>query len=166
MPLAETDSSIVADFRTWFEAQIDSADRFTDVTRCDRDDQSTLATRWAAAPAVWFEMALRPALPQVRVGILTDDRWLSEEFEQGIEDSGDTMYEFVEEGFHDAGLNWPDPPVEHFRDQGKYFYFSTALDFKSLDQLKDDADLRIRIKQMFEGYYAAFSPLIPNEKED
>ena len=166
MVLSETDLSIVQAFRDWLDLQIASQEQFSAVSRVDREDQSTLATRWQASPSIWFEIAIRPAIPQVRVGILTDDRWVSEEFEQGIEDSGDTMCEFVEEGFHDAGLDWPEPPVEHFRDQGKYFYFSTALDFAALDQLKNDADLRNKIVRMFEGYHAAFGPLISNEKED
>ena len=164
MVLSETDLSIVQAFRDWLDLQIASQEQFSAVSRVDREDQSTLATRWQASPSIWFEIAIRPAIPQVRVGILTDDRWVSEEFEQGIEDSGDTMYEFVEEGFHDAGLDWHDPPVEHYRDQGKYFYFSTSLELDTLDRLRDDAALRSKIKKMFEGYYCAFEPLIHQEK--
>ena len=40
--------------------------------------------------------------------------------------------------------------------QGKYFYFATPMDLKSLDQL-DDAGVRDKTLKMIEGYYAAFS---------
>ena len=131
---------------------------FGAVSREDRQDHSTLATRWAADTRVWYECTVRPFLPQVRAGIMTDDRWRSEGFEQMIEDSGDSMPEFVGLGFESAGLTGPEPVVEHYRDQGKYFYFATALTLESIDQLADEAVFD-RIRGMLRGYHLAFSGL-------
>lgn len=140
-------------FRTAIVARL--VERFSQVAREDRPDGSILADRFRLAERLWLEVAVRPHIPQVRVGIGTDSRWLSEELEQAIEDSGDTMSEFVELGFDEAGLDWHDPVVEHFREQGKYFYFATSLNLPSLAALEDEAT-RDRTRRMAEGYFLAF----------
>jgi hypothetical protein len=147
--------------RAWFDQQYAGDPRFAVASRHDRSDGSMLATRWASRdnPRVWFEVAIRPFIPQIRVGILTDDRWKSEDFEEKIEESGDTMREFVEMGFEEAGLEWINPPVEHFREEMKYFYFATALDLNSVGQLSDQA-VRTKARQMLEGYHKAFGPFL------
>lgn len=155
MPLTDAQRKTIAEFRSWAESALTEAIGLGGVTRHDREDESTLATRWEAEPHVWFELAIRPFVPQARVGIVTDDRWKSEELEQKIEDSGDTMSEFVEAGFAEVDLDWPEPPVEHYRDQGKYFYFATALDLESVDGLADQPT-RERLRQMVRGYIHAF----------
>lgn len=156
MPLTEEQRKTVADFRDWIEAAVRRDAHFQNMERADREDESTLATRWQSGTNLWYEVTVRPFLPQARVGVMTDDRWLSEELEQKIEDSGDTMQEFVEMGLEAAGLSWLDPPVEHYRDQGKYFYFATPLDLRSIDGLADGA-IREKILHMLEGYRLAFS---------
>jgi hypothetical protein len=159
MPLPARDRELIQSFRADFEAHLKGDPRFAAPTHHDRADESTLATRFAVGEGLWLELALRPLLPQVRVGILTDDRWKSEDLEQAIEDSGDEMGEFVELGFEEAGLTWKEPPVEHYRDQGKYFYFATPLELTTLEQLADPA-IADKIRRMFEGYYQAFKPAI------
>lgn len=156
MPLTEQQGRIVEDFRQWIGSALADQVRFKSIRRDDREDDSTLAMRWMHQETVWFEIAVRPFLPQVRVGIVTTDRWKSEELEQMIEDSGDTMQEYVEAGFDAVDLEWSDPPVEHYRDRGRYFYFATPLDLQDLEQLADDR-IRDRIRLMFEGYYRAFA---------
>lgn len=147
---------LVEQFRRRFEQRYAADSRFVAAPqREDRPDGSTLASRFAVSDKLWLEMAIRPAVPQLRAGILTDDRWTSEDLEDAIESSGDTMTEYVELGFEEAGLTWPAPTVEHYRDQGKYFYFATALDLSAIDQLSDEAVFD-RICRMFEGYYEAF----------
>lgn len=131
---------------------------FGAVSRQDRGDHSTLATRWAADKRVWYECTVRPFLPQARAGMMTDDRWRNEGFERMIEDSGDTMPEFVGLGFESAGLVEPEPVVEHYRDQGKYFYFATPLALDSIDQLAGEAVFD-KIRRMLKGYHLAFSGL-------
>lgn len=151
----------VESFRAAVEEMLRGDPRFSGAHRHDRPDGSTLATRWQSAenPHVWFEIAVRPMIPQVRVGILTDDRWKSEDFEEKIEESGDTMSEFVEMGFDEAGLNWPDPIIEHYREDTRYFYFATAFEPASLDELSSE-DIRAKALKMLNGYHHAFGSFL------
>ncbi len=155
MAVPASDPAIVQRFRDAFEAGLRGDARVRSVLRDDRADGSVLATRFEVAPQLWLEMCVRPHIPQVRAGLVTDSRWLSEDLEQAIEDSGDTMSEFVELGFDAAGLEWPDPVVEHYREQGKYFYFSTGWELGDLAALGEPATLE-RARKMLEGYYQAF----------
>lgn len=155
MALDSKSAGAVADFRKQLESTLAKDERFTSFEQLDRPDGTTIATRFEVAPQVWLEVAVRPLIPQVRVGIVTDDRWKSEDLEQAIEDSGDEMDEFVEFGFDSVGLHWPNPPVEHYRDQGKYYYFATPLELKTLTDLPSAATVS-RIRQMLDGYYEAF----------
>lgn len=143
------------------ESKLAGDPRFGGPSRHDRPDGTLLATRWPAAdnPRVWFEVAVRPKIPQVRVGLLTDDRWKSEDLEDKIEESGDTMREFVELGFEEAGLTWHDPPVEHFREELRYFYFATPLDLGSPDAMASE-ETRGKILQMLNGYWEAFGRFV------
>jgi len=161
MTLTASQKDVVENFRGSIEDDLSSDSRFSGLARHDRPDGSTLATRWqsAANEHVWFEIAVRPLIPQIRVGILTDDRWKSEDLEEKIEESGDTMREFVEMGFEEAGLEWLEPPVEHYREEMKFFYFSTAFELKRLDEL-DDPAVRTKTRQMFDGYHHAFGPFL------
>ena len=161
MALTAIQRDVVEWCRGAIEQELASDTRFSSSKRHDRADGSTLATRWQSAENehVWFEVAVRPLIPQVRVGVLTDDRWKSEDFEEKIEESGDTMPEFVEMGFEEAGLEWLEPPVEHYREEMKYFYFSTAFELKRLDEL-EDAAVRTKVRQMFDGYFHAFGPFL------
>ncbi len=162
MPLNDEQREQIAAFRTYIADAVANDDRYGEAVRCDRDDESTLAMWFEAGPSCWFEVALRPSIPQVRVGFLTDDRWRSEEVEQAIQDSGDTMEEFVEVGFDEAGLPWENPPVEHYRESGKYFYFATPLALDDLEDL-DQESLRNKVLRMLEGYLIAFGPVLDAE---
>lgn len=156
MALSPEQRTIIEQFRQRIEAGLAGDAEFGAIDRHDRQDESTLATRWAMDAHTWYELTVRPFLPQVRAAVMTDDRWRSEAFEQMIEDSGDTMQEFVELGFEAAGLDHRDPPVEHYRDQGRYFYFATPVDLTSLEQLAD-TELSDRVVKMLRGYHLAFS---------
>lgn len=161
MTLTATQRDVIESFRAALEDNLSSDARFSSAQRHDRADGSTLATRWQSSENehVWFEVAVRPLIPQVRVGILTDDRWKSEDLEEKIEESGDTMSEFVEMGFEEAGLEWLDPPVEHYREEMKFFYFSTGFEPKRLSEL-EDADIRTKTRQMLDGYHHAFGQFL------
>jgi hypothetical protein len=161
MSLSAAQQASIRDFREWFERALATDERFDAPVRDDRADLSTLATRWPTRtnPHVWIEVAVRPFLPQLRVGLLTDDRWKSEDLEEKIQESGDSMSEFVGLAFEEHGLPWAEPPVEHYRDQMKFFYFATPVELESLDDLAGDA-VRIKARQMLDGYYAAFAPFL------
>lgn len=155
MSLRPEQAALVEEFRSAFERRYADDPRFRSRVRRDREDGSTLSTHFQVADSLYLEVAIRPGIPQLRAGILTDDRWKNEDLEDAIEESGDTMSEFVELGFDEAGLDWPNPPVEHYRDQGRYFCFSTAFELAGLEQLRDPATAQ-KLAAMFEGYYAAF----------
>ena len=155
MPMVEQQRAAIHDYRRWLVETLAGEGEIRNHGTHDREDESTLADRWAVGEAVWVEAAIRPMLPQVRVGLVTDDRWKSEELEQKIEESGDTMEEFVGFGFEEAGLDWEEPPVEHYRAGTKHFYFATPVDLESLDEL-GDAEFRAKVVRMIEGYRRAF----------
>ncbi len=159
MPLTELDRDRIDHFRTYMEDALAQDDRYGAPVRHDRDDDSILATRFEVGPNFWLELGVRPFIPQLRIGILTDDRWKSEELEELIESSGDSMVEFVELGFDEAGLDWKNPPVEHFRDAGTYFYFATPLDLSEIAELEAD-EPRAKALRMLEGYLIAFGPAV------
>ncbi len=156
MPLTDEQWRRIEEFRGWIERHVSGNAQWGRFERHDREDASALATRWAAGEHLWYEVTLRPFLPQVRAGIVTDDRFKSEELKAKIKDSGDSMSEFLELGFETAGLEWPDPPVEHYREQAGYFYFATPLDLSDLADVSDEA-VRRKVLQMLEGYYHAFN---------
>lgn len=159
MPLDAGQREQIRRFREALEQRLAVDARFGPLTRHDREDESTLQSRFAVGPNLWIELCIRPFIPHLRAGVLTDDRWKSEDLEQAIEDSGDSMSEFVEMGFEEAGLTWKEPPVEHYRDQGKYFYFATPLELSSLAQI-GDAAIAEKLGRMLEGYYLAFHAAI------
>ncbi|MCP4246439.1 MAG: hypothetical protein GY778_05260, partial [bacterium] len=76
--------------------------------------------------------------------------------EQMIAAADFTLQEFVAHGLEAAGLEWPDPPVEHYCERGRDFYFATPLDLKSIDVLADHL-FREQAVRILRGYYVAFS---------
>lgn len=134
-------------------------DTLSPPARVAREDGTAISLRFEVAERVWLDLTLRPDVPQVRAGIMTDDRWVSEDLEQAIEDSGDTMSEFVELGFEEAELEWLEPPVEHYREQGQYFFFSTGFEPPSTAALIEP-DVMVKAERMLRGYYLAFRPAI------
>lgn len=165
MSLNEEQRATIEAFRSYIEDSVGTDDRYGTKVRHDRPDETILASRFEAAPKCWFEVAVRPTIPQVRVGFLTNDRWISEGAEEAIESSGDSMSEFVESGFDDAGLDWNNPPVEHFREAGEFFYFATPLDVDELNMLNTD-EVRNKVLRMLEGYLIAFGPALVVEDEE
>ena len=164
MSLTEDDRANIEAFRSFIEDSVGMDERYGESSRVDRNDESTLATRFEAATGCWFEFALRPTVPQIRVGFLTNDRWKSEEIEQAIQDSGDTMGEFVGVGMKEAGLDWDEPPIEHYREAGEFFYFATPLPIDELQDLERD-ETRNKVLRMLEGYLIAFGPALEGEEE-
>jgi len=158
MTLTDTQARLCAEFREWLYAKLADDDRFGVDDDDDHQDGSTLTTRWSISDELCIQVSLRPLIPQVRVGVVTDDRWKSEEIEQAVQDSGDTMEEFLELGFEDAGLDWDEPPVEHYRDKGKWFSFITPLELDRLEMLADDAT-RNKVLKMIDGYCRSYGEM-------
>ncbi len=164
MPLTQEDKDRIESFRALIEDTVTTDDRYGPLSRHDRSDESTLASRFHSGPSCWFEVSVRPLIPQVRVAFLTEDRWKNEECETAIEESGDSMEEFVGMGMEEAGLDWPEPSVEHYREEGKYFFFATPLALEELRDLDQD-EIRNKTLRMLEGYLISFGPAIAVEDE-
>lgn len=165
MALETADRTLIQEFRARLERELSADARFSPPQRSDREDESLLSSHFPVGPNLWIELTLRPFIPQARVGILTDDRWKNEDLEDAIEETGDTMSEFVELGFDEAGLTWVEPPVLHFREAGKYFVFSTEVDLERLDRLADK-DLADKLRRMCVGYYEAFRKAIERAADE
>lgn len=158
MTITQHQAQLVAEFRAWLDQRFAADDRYAEPQRFDRADGSTLTTRWPIGNRLMLEVTVRPLIPQVRVGIVTDDRWRSGEIEDAIETSGDSMSEFLEVALAEVGLDWSDPPVEHYREQGKWFSFATPVELQSLDELADAA-LRGKICQVVDAYACSYGAL-------
>lgn len=158
MAQTQIDSTQVSQFREWVAERLKDDETFGEPQADDRADGSTLTTRWPISESLYLEVTVRPHIPQVRIGVVTDDRWKSEELEQSVEDSGDSMEEFLELGFDEAGLEWEEPPVEHYRDQGKWFSFMTPLDLDRVSQLGDQS-VRDKVMKMIHGYCHSYGKL-------
>ena len=174
MPLSEDEREIVEMFRDYVAGAVAADDRYGSATRHDQEDESTLALRFEAATACWFEVAVRPFVPQIRVAFVTSDQTRSEEIEQAVGEAGSSLTGFVGEAFRDAGPNWPAPPVEHYSGPDGLFYFATPLDAIESQELDDFTDLvdleheqiRGRVLRMLEGYLIAFGPAIEADEDD
>jgi len=158
MAITQEQQTLVTDFRGWVERRLADEGRFGAPQWSDRDDGSTLTTRWSVAEDAMIEVALRPLIPQLRVGLVTDDRWKSEEIEQGIQDSGDSMSEYLEVALSEVGLDWEDPPVEHYRHEGTWYSFITPIELGSLDELGSNA-VREKTKMLIDGYANSYGAL-------
>jgi len=157
MALSEHDRKSIEAFREYIEDSVAGDERYGPATRHDSEDESTLMTRFEAGPSCWFEVVLRPSVPQIRVGFSTDERSMSEEVEQAIQEAGDTMETLIASGFREAGLDWPDPVVEHGCEGEESFYFATPLEVEDLFDL-DFEQMRNKVVRMLEGYLVAFGP--------
>ncbi|MGB2984608.1 MAG: hypothetical protein WBE26_01885 [Phycisphaerae bacterium] len=165
MPLDEQSRETVEAFREYVEDAVAIDDRYGPVQRDDWEDESTLATWFEAGPSCWFQIVVHPMIPQIRVGFLTDDPSISEELEQAIQESGDTLEAFVELGFREAGLDWKEPPVERYREGDEHICFATPLELDELADLDLD-EIRNKTLRMLEGYLIAFGPAIIEGEEE
>ena len=163
MALSENDRAVVEAFRTFMEDSVGADERYGTGSRHDKPDGSQIATRFHAGGSCWFELAVTPAKPEVRVGFVTDDLVTNDGMMELIADAGQTMSEFVGVGFQDAGLDWPDPPVNH-AEQGGSYSFTTPLEIEDLSDLDSD-EIRDRVTRMIEGYLISFGPALLVEAE-
>ena len=162
MALSSDDQNRIEAFRDYVTDTVATDDRYGPGARADSD--RFLATRFHEGSSCWFEIALLPSTKQVRVGFFTNDAAVNTECEQVIAESGDTAARFVGQAFEEAGLDWPDPQVEHGR-EGDASYYATPLQFDDMVDLDSD-DLRDKALRMLEGYLIAFGPALGAEEPD
>jgi len=157
MALSEIDREVVEAFRSFIEDSVSADERYGTASRHDRPDGSVVSRFHAGGPC-WFELAVRPGRSEVRVGFVTDDAVTNDGMLELISDAGQTMSEFVAAGFVEAGLDWPDPPVNHGEDGGMYS-FSTQVKLEETRDLDLD-ETRDRALRMLEGYLISFGPAL------
>jgi len=155
MPLDDRCRRVIEDFREWIESAVSGLLGVGDFIRYDVRDTSVLVTRWPMGRHLWYEVSVRPFLPQVRAGIMTDDVYRSRDFRRMIDGTGDTMVEFMVQAFSEVGLDWIDPPVEHYCEDGSRYYYSVPMDIRALDQLAEGA-LRDKVLKILSGFGHAF----------
>jgi hypothetical protein len=156
MSLNERERAIIESFRGGVEALAGSRLGLSGLHREDRDDGWMLASRWQADRKSSYELSIRPTIPQIRVGIVTEEPERDRDLVDMIEAAGLTAREFVELGFRQAGLDWPAPPVEHYREGATRYCLATPLDLQSLEDLSGDA-MRRKVLAMLDGYHRCFS---------
>ena len=74
MAVDEAARSKIESFRRRFREKYAGDARFLGIEDADREDGSALATRFRVADHLWLEVCLRPHIPQLRAGIVTDDQ--------------------------------------------------------------------------------------------
>ena len=157
-------------FRTFIEDSVSSDDRYGTASRHDRPDRSLLATRFHAGGPCWFELAIRPAVPDVRVGFVTDDPVTNDGVLELISDAGQSLSEYVQAGLREAGLDEPEMMVVHHQNEGNTYSFTTSFKLDELADLDSD-DVRDKTLQVLEGFLIAFGPALlvetdPGEDSD
>lgn len=95
------------------------------------------------------------------VALMTQDRWLSQSIEQDLVHTGDKMSDLLEEelvdlGFLDLGVGPANLPVEHFRDDAKFFTFRSAT---PVDPIRPAGNAAEVLVTCLAGYEACFRRL-------
>ncbi len=147
---------LIESFRSGVETLAGTRLGLARLERHDRPDCWVMASRWPIDRRWWLELAVRPTVPQVRVAAVTDDLMRSRDAEIMISESSLTTREFVGLAFAEAGLAWPEPPVEHYREGADRFCFATPLDLASLDELAGEA-VQSKVLAMLDGYHRCFA---------
>ncbi len=150
--LTQRELGLIEVFRSGVETLAGMRLGLARLERHDRRDHWTMATRWPIDRRWWLELAVRPTVPQIRVAVVTDDPMRSRDAEAMISESSLTSREFIGLAFKNAGLIWPEPPVEHYRESADRFCFATPLDLVSLDELAGEA-IRDKVLKMLDGYH-------------
>jgi hypothetical protein len=156
MSLNERERAIIESFRGGVEALAGTRLGLGGLHREDREDGWILASRWQADRKSSYELSIRPTIPQVRVGLLTEDPERDRDLAKMIEETGLTVREFVGLAFRQAGLDCPNPPVEHYREAEARYCLATPLDLQSLEDLSGEA-MRDKVLAMLDGYHRCFS---------
>ncbi|NLE59859.1 MAG: hypothetical protein GX616_16020 [Planctomycetes bacterium] len=155
-PLTQRDLDLVDVFRSDIETLVCVRLGLARFERHDRRDHWAMVTRWPIDRRWWLELAVRPTVPQIRVAAVTDDLMRSRDAEVMISESSLTTREFVGLAFAEAGLVWPEPPVEHYREGADRFCFATPLDLALLGEIAGET-VRSRVLAMLDGYHRCFT---------
>jgi hypothetical protein len=93
----------------------------------------------------------------VYVGLYTPDRWLSESIEADLMFKGDKLEDLLEEELCDLGFEGR-LPVEHFRDEQKFYVFRSPVFLPKGEKLEGEGMID-RVTQALLAYEAMFRQL-------
>ncbi|MFQ5895173.1 MAG: hypothetical protein ACE5JJ_05085 [Nitrospinota bacterium] len=117
-----------------------------------------LELRLRVAERVWYEMTAFEEEGRLRVGLALSDRIANEAIEQAILDSKDTLSEFCEAGFDDAGEEEPHE-VKHFHDGNFRFCVELPCD----EARFGEGEFYAQSLRVLEGLYDAFQEHVEGE---
>jgi len=138
--------SPVQQFQRWLEETYSGDERFGAVHRLHGNGVDA-GVRLEAGGGSYYEVAVRQAQRDVRVGFLTSDRALNEAIEQGILDSGDSLDELMEVELDDLG-ELP-APMEHFFERPAFCY-TTSIPLTGPEAL-DAPEMRRRVGHLIDA---------------
>ncbi len=130
----------IEQFQRWLEESYAGDERFHDVTRASAAGADA-GVRLEVAPGSYYEVLVRPAVPDVRVGYLTIDRALN-----------DSLDELMEVELDDRGE--PPAAMEHFFERPAFCYV-TSLPLAAPEALSSP-ELRGRIQHLIDASYVLF----------
>jgi hypothetical protein len=141
----------IEQFQRWLEETYAGDERFSGRRRAS-GAEADAGVRLEVGEGSYYEILVRLAKPDIRVGFLTTDRSLNESIEQGILDSGDSLDELMEVELDDLG----EAPVvmEHFFERPAFCYV-TSLPLTTPDVL-GRVELRRRIERVLDACCALF----------
>jgi hypothetical protein len=143
--------SHVEPFQQWLEAIYTGDERFGAVHRLQGSGIDA-GVRLEAGEGSYYELAVRLAKRDIRVGFLTSDRALNESIEQGILDSGDSLDELMEVELDDLGE--PPASMEHFFERPAFCY-TTTLPLPGSEAL-DRPEVRRRLEHIIDACCTLF----------
>lgn len=140
-------------FQKWLEATYSRDERFSAV-HSTAGTVGDAGVRLEASEGSHYEILVRPARQEVRVGFLTTDRALNEAIEQSILDSGDSLDEQMEVELDE--LEEAPVPMAHFFERPAFCYVS-SLPLPQPDALATP-ELRRRVAHLIDACHALFQP--------
>lgn len=165
MSLSDEQRKIIDEFLNWVAATARQKVPLVGTTRKvegQGDFSECLVMRLYTDTRTWLEVNFLVSEPKLRIGLATDSRTRNEEGEQLIEDSKDTLDEFLELGLADAGYEDDVYKMEHFHESG-IFYFATHLDSENIEAFAEEDGIRQKAMQLVEGYALAFEEMLDED---
>ncbi len=167
MSLSDEDRAEVDSFLDYVADFSDSDDRYGLAVRLEREDESLFATRFEVGPSAWLEVGVWPSVPEVRIGVVTDEPATGEEIVAGIEADDVSLTDALAAALVDAGLNWPEPPIEKDGVTTEEFRLTTPIELEELSDLDVGfLDVRDKSMRLLEAYLNVFAATFLSDGDD
>lgn len=102
---------------------------------------------------------------RIWVGLQTPDRWLSESIEADLLHCGDKMEDLLDEELVELGYEDGPLPIEHFRDDEKFYVFRSALSVTEGGTTKsDEIDRAVKVLLAYEACFGQLGDMSPSDE--